>query len=317
MKEEKQFDFEPLESIGIILFMTIYALAGIYIFPVNLIFLPIPFIYLGVKRGLSQGIISFLVVALSITIMVDIPSGILMVLLYLPVTYTIIDGIKYRRSSLEILGLTSAILFVSTLLFYGITQNITGVDIIFSMEEGFNRILTMQTEMFQEMGLSNFEILKTIEELEGTYKIFMWIFPVIILAFSILSSYLNYYISVQVLRKSGIGIISVPRFSKFRLPNNILLGITIMLVFSYIIKALQINFSDLVFLNIAALIWFMFTTQGLSVIDFYLKNYKFKPIARVITIIFFIFFRPLGTMAFLIGVVDTIIDFRKFRKSNA
>lgn len=110
LKDEKQFDFEQLESIGIILFMTIYALAGIYIFPVSLIFLPIPFIYLGVKKGLSQGLISLLVVALTITIIVDIPSGILMILLFLPVSYTIIDGIKLRRSSLEILGLTSAIL---------------------------------------------------------------------------------------------------------------------------------------------------------------------------------------------------------------
>lgn len=185
------------------------------------------------------------------------------------------------------------------------------------MEEGFNQVLTIQTQMFREMGLSNFEIAKTIEELEGTYQLFMWIFPVIILAFSVLCSYINYYFSVQVLRKSGIGIVTVPRFSKFRLPNNILLGITIMLIFSYIIGALKTGISDIVFLNIAALVLFMFTTQGLSVVDFYLRNYKFKPIARVITIIFLILIRPLSSIVFLIGVVDTFMDFRKLRRSNA
>ncbi len=41
-------------------------------------------------------------------------------------------------------------------------------------------------------------------------------------------TYINYIVSVLILRKLGYGIVHIPRFSRFKLPNNILLGVGIM-----------------------------------------------------------------------------------------
>lgn len=317
MNNDKQINYDLLEIIGIIIFMTLYALIGTYLFPFNLVVFPIPFIFLGVKRGILQGILSIVVVSITLSLIVDIPSALLFILLFVPLVYTIADGIKNRRKSTEILGLTTAILFVSILLFYSITQNITGINIMAQLEEGFNQMLNSQVGLFKEMGFTNFEILKTAGQLQGTYRYVLWVFPVIILATSLFTSYANYYLSVIVLRRSGLGIISIPRFSKFRLPNNIMPGVIIMFIITYIFRAFNLSLSEPLMLNVVTLIWIMFTIQGLSVLDFMFIKLGFKLLLRMFFLVAILLLGPLGTLIFLIGVMDSIFNFRKFNRSNA
>lgn len=317
MNNDKQINYDLLEIIGIIIFMTLYALIGTYLFPFNLVVFPIPFIFLGVKRGILQGILSIVVVSITLSLIVDIPSALLFILLFVPLVYTIADGIKNRRKSTEILGLTTAILFVSILLFYSITQNITGINIMAQLEESFNQMLNSQVGLFKEMGFTNFEILKTAGQLQGTYRYVLWVFPVIILATSLFTSYANYYLSVIVLRRSGLGIISIPRFSKFRLPNNIMPGVIIMFIITYIFRAFNLSLSEPLMLNVVTLIWIMFTIQGLSVLDFMFIKLGFKLLLRMFFLVAILLLGPLGTLIFLIGVMDSIFNFRKFNRSNA
>ncbi len=317
MDEEKQFNYDILEIIGIIIFMTIYALVGIYLFPFNLVFFPIPFVFLAVRRGIAQGMLSLVVVSITILFMVDIANALLFILLFLPLVYTIAEGIKSRRSSLEILGLSTAILFVSVMLFYSVTQNVTGINIMNELEESFNQVLNTQIQTFKEMGLTNFELLKTVEELRGTYRYVLWIFPVIILVASLFISYTNYFVSVIVLRKSGLGILSIPRFSRFKLPNNVMTGVIIMLLASFAVREFNLSFSEPLLLNVMTLIWVMFTIQGLSVIDFMFNKLALKLPLRIFFLGLIIIFIPLGTLVVLVGIIDTIFDIRKYKRSNA
>ena len=297
--------------------MTIYALVGIYLFPFNLVFFPIPFIFLGVRRGIAQGMISLAVVSITILFMVDIANALLFILLFLPLVYTITEGIKNRRSSIEILGLSTAILFVSVMLFYSVTQNVTGINIMNELEESFNQVLNTQIDNFKDMGLTNFELLKTIEELRGTYRYVLWIFPVIILVASLFVSYTNYFVSVVVLRRSGLGIVSIPRFSRFKLPNNVMTGVIIMFLATFVVRSLNLSFSEPLMLNVITLIWVMFTIQGLAVIDFTFNKLGFKLPLRIFFLGLILIFVPLGTLVFLVGLMDTIFDVRKYKRNNA
>lgn len=316
MNDEKYFNNNLLEIIGIIVFMIIYSLLGIYIFPLNLILFSLPFIYLGVRRGIVQSTLSQLMVAIIIAVVVDIYSGAMLVLLFLPISYTIIEGIKSRRKPVEILGLSTAILFVSLLLIYGFIQN-SGINIINQMEEGYKLLLSTQVDMLKEMGLTNFEILKATDLLKSGYRYILWILPVILFLVSILVCYSNYYFSVIALRKAGLGIVNIPRFSKFKLPNNIMQGIIVMFIGVFIMKSLQLPYYETVFLNVVALIWFMFIIQGLSVVDFLLIKLKWRLSLRVFLIIVMAAFAPLGTMISIIGISDVIFDLRKYRKRKA
>lgn len=185
------------------------------------------------------------------------------------------------------------------------------------MEESFKQVLSMQVDIFKETGLTEYEILKAKYLLESGYKYMLWIFPTIIAIISMFISYSNYYLSVLLLRRSGIGIVSIPRFSRFRLPNNIMPGIIVMFLGVYLYKGLNFQHYDTVFLNVIVLIWSMFVIQGLSVIDFYLIKINLKLFLRIILIMLMVIIAPLGTLISLIGISDVIFDFRRLRKHKS
>lgn len=109
MNDENQYKNNLIETIGIVIFMFVYALLGIHYLPLNLIFFPVGFIYIGIKKGIVQSMVSMLVVSIFIGLTVDILSGALLFVLFIPVSLFIISGIKSRKRPIEILAYSTGI----------------------------------------------------------------------------------------------------------------------------------------------------------------------------------------------------------------
>lgn len=191
----------------------------------------------------------------------------------------------------------------------------TGVSIINQLEEFFTQSINYQIEILKDTGLSNYEVLKIKDFLENAFDYILLIMPSIIMIFSLITAYLNYLLSSLSLRKLEYGIVSIPKFSRFKLPNNILLGTGIMFLGAFILKKLELLYYKTVFLNITSIIAFIFFVQGLSVIDYKLIKRNIKIIPRILIVIVFTIIIPLGWLIPFIGVLDTIFDFRKIRRS--
>ena len=164
------------------------------------------------------------------------------------------------------------------------------------------------------MDLSAYEVLKIRDLLENAMDYVLLILPAIVIIFSLVISYLNYLISSLILRRLGYGIVSIPKFSKFKLPNNVLLGTGIMFLGAFIIKGLKLFYYETILLNITVIASFMFFTQGLSVVDYKLIEKNLGRIPRLLIILFFTIILPLGWLISFIGILDVIIDFRKLRR---
>lgn len=314
LNDDKFYKSNLFETVGIIVFMIMYFLLGIHYIPLILLLFPTAFIIIGVRRGIIQSLLSLVIVCIVIMFTIDTLTGILSFLLFSPVTAVIIYGMKSRKKPIEILAYSTVIFFITTLLLYGYTQKISGVNIISQLEDSFKQILNVQVDMLKNMELTNYEILRTKDLLESGYKYMLWILPAILIIFSLFMSYCNYYISVLTLRKIGIGVVNIPRFSKFRLPSNILAGTTVMFLGVLLIKGLKQPYYETLFLNLAVIVWVMFLIQGLSVIDFYLIKLKLNLVIRIIFILIMGVLAPVGTVISLLGISDIVFDFRKFRK---
>ncbi len=145
----------------------------------------------------------------------------------------------------------------------------SGVSIINQLEDFFAQTLNSQIEILKDMDLSAYEVLKIRDVLENAVDYVLLILPAIVIIFSLIIAYLNYLISSMMLRRLGYGIVSIPKFSKFKLPNNVLLGTGIMFLGgAFIIKALKLFYYETILLNITVIASFVFFTQGLSVIDY-------------------------------------------------
>ncbi|MDD2447322.1 MAG: DUF2232 domain-containing protein [Tissierellia bacterium] len=314
--DDDNFKDDILETVGIIGFMVVYALLAIHSFPLLLFLFPAPFIYIGVKKDLKIAIGGITIVSLLVGLMADTYSGIVLFELFMPLSLVIIYEITNRKKSTEVLLYSTVVFFISCLLLYGLIQDITGASIITQMEESFREIVNVQVEMFRESGLTNYELSRTRDQLKNTYSYIVSILPAILIILSMFASYINYYASAIALRRSGIGIASIPNFSRFKLPSTIIPGIVVIFVALSLAKGLDIPKFDAIVLNIIVFTWFIFSVQGLSVIDYFMINRKFKTIIRIIIIILIAFIIPVGSILSLIGFIDAIFDFRKLNKNK-
>ena len=304
-----------LEIILTIVIATIIMLFGIYYLPWITFLYPIPFIVLGVKYGISYNIFSLIVSTLSLGLIVDKTSGIFILLAFAPLSVALNYTLKKGKKHFEVITISTLVTLASFLLLINIMTDMTGVSIIIQMEEFFTNTLNIQIEALKDMELSSYEVLKIKDELENAFDYVLLIIPSIVMIFSLVTAYLNYLISTLILRKLGYGIVSIPKFSKFKLPNNILIGTGIMFLGAFIIKSLELFYYETILLNITALASFMFFIQGLSVVDHSLIENKVKKIPRILMILFFIIVLPLAGIISFIGVIDSIVDFRKLRKN--
>lgn len=309
-------DNKVIETILVIGLSTVLMLVGIYYIPWIIFLYPVPFIALGVKHGVNYNILSLIISTFSIGLMVDKISGIYIFLAFTPLSISLNYGIKNRKSSFEIIGISTLVLLASVLLLFNIMGDMAGVSIITQLEEFFTNSLNTQLEIFKEMELSSYELLKIKDVLENAFDYILLIIPSIIMIFSLVTAYLNYLISILLLRKMGYGIVAIPKFSKFKLPSNILIGTGIMFLGAFLLKKLKLFYYETIFLNITVLASFIFFTQGLSVIDYKLAKKNIWIIPRILIILFLTIILPLGGIISFIGVLDVIIDFRKIKKST-
>lgn len=305
---------KTLETIFAIAISTILMLIGIYYLPLIMFLYPILFIILGVRYGLNYAVLGLAISALSLGLMIDMVSGIFIFLAFAPLSISLVYTIKMRKSSVIVLFVSTIVFLISIVLIMNFMENITGISIITSLEEFLNQITNYWIEVLKESGLSNDEILEFKDNLENRSEYILLIMPSIVMMFSLITAYFNYLLSASFLRKLGYGIVSIPKFSRFKLPNNILVGTAIMFLGAFIIRKFELFYYDTIFINITVIISFIFLIQGLSVVDYKLIQKNIKLIPRILIVLVFMIIIPLGWILPLIGILDVIFDFRKFRK---
>ncbi len=317
MKMDENKGRKISEIILIIVISTILMLLGMYYMPLIIFLYPTLFIILGVKYGLKYNIISIIVSTFLVGLMTDTISGLIILLAFSPLSIALSYLIINRKKTLETMIISTLVTLVSFLIILGLTKNITGVSIVHQLDEFFTQVINTQIETLKDMQLSQYEILKAENILESAFDYVLLVIPVLMMIFSLVTAYINCFISSIVLRKQGYGVVSIPRFSRFKLPSNILLGMGIMFIGVLLMKWLKVSYYETVLLNIVGLASFMFFTQGLAVIDYKLKRRNVRIIFRIIILLFFVLVLPIGSMILtFIGVLDAILDFRKI-KNNA
>ncbi len=126
-------------------------------------------------------------------------------------------------------------------------------------------------------------------------------------------SLINYLIATIIMKRTGMDVSSVKKFSEFTLPNNIMVGTTIILVLSYFAGKLNVVDPQILFMNVLNLFIYVFLIQGIAIMFFYLEKWKFKRFAKILSVIAVFLFQVTLTLA-VVGWIDNVFDFRKLRQ---
>lgn len=314
MNNEKMTNI--FELAGVILGMSLFTLASLYFFPLMFLIFPVVFIVLGIKNGLLDGIISLMTTCTIVAFVIEPMTSLYIFLLFGPLVISMIYTIKKRKSTMEVLLVGTISFFTSIIVVFGIINYIEG-NLLLTIEQAFKETLNIRIEALKDMGLTSYEILENKKLLEDAFKYMLLIAPATGLLTSLIVSYMNYSLTIIGLRRIGIYVVNIPRFSRFRLPNNISIGIIVMFITGFVAKQLNFDYFDTIAINLTVLIGIMFSIQGLSVIDFFLIKIKVKKFFRILFILLTIIAAPLMTVVSGLGLIDVIFDLRKLKRKDS
>ena len=256
LKDNKETN-NILEAVLLVLAMSLFGLFSVYTIPYLLILYPAGFIIFSLRRDIFLSELAMVASLLIMSLVVGGTYSMILLIMYLPFTLCLSYMMKNRRKSLEILGLSTVVFFISILIILSLVDS-TGIGFVAQLEDSFKGIIEVQINMFKDMDLSNYEIAETKDLLESAYKYILLIIPTILLIVSLVISYLNYLLSSVGLNKIGIKVNNIPRFSRFRLPSNIMPGVLVMFLVTYIAGKLNFQYIDTITINLVALLGFMF-----------------------------------------------------------
>src|SRR5690554_1001528 len=315
LKDDNKMVQPVIEGAGATALVVLVGLLSIYLTPLVLILYPVGAVVYGIKNGVNPaaGVITIasLIIGLGTG---DFISGIILLILFGPLTVALAYGMKKRRRPLQVLVTGSLVFFTSTLMVFYLAGSLTGLSIINQLENAFKETLFIQIDMLKGMGLSNYEIDSARRMLEDGYRYIILILPSILMFLALLVSHVNYIITVWLLRKLNIGILQMPWLHRFTVPNNFALGVLVMFAGVFIGRSLDGTYYETIFLNLLVLIGVVFILQGLAVVSFFLIKWKMNAFTRGLVVFLAIAFSPVLTAVSLIGGLDVVLDFRKLRR---
>jgi uncharacterized protein YybS (DUF2232 family) len=311
-----EFKNKRSEIIIVLLISTILALFGLYYFQFIIFLYPVLFIILGVRHGLKYTLISLLISSVLVSLIADVVLGVLMFIAFMPLTIIIINMIVKRKNPIETL-IYSTITFLGSVLLIIFLVNINGVSIIGQLKMNITQAINNQLKVLEQLNLTK-EQMTEIRNLHRDYlEIVLAMIPSIIMIFSLVVSYINYLLSTSFLRKLGHAIVFVPKFSNFKLPRNIFLGLGIMFFATFLLNRYNLFNSYDVIINLIVLSLFIFFVQGISVIDYKLKYKNIRTVWRIFILLLIFEMMPIaGFLVIILGLFDAIFDFRKLTSSN-
>jgi uncharacterized protein YybS (DUF2232 family) len=291
----------------------IFTFAGTYIpfLGFFLMIVAIPLSLVGIRHG--QGILGMsVVVAGLLGIMIGgLPTGISVVLISgsaaLFITYAYLH--KWTTSH-TVIGL-SIISIITFSISFQLLLLVSGIDFFELMDTSMKQSIEMVKALPFESSQRD-EMLKSMDLLVETTKI---IFPSVLFVMGVVQALINVAVLQAVLKRLKMPFVKGRPFNQFSFDKSVLIGTTLILGLSYFAGTMGIV--DLVTLvaNVIIIIAFVFSIQGISVMDYFLSSRGAKPGMRVffITLLYFLLN---GYIFFgMVGWFDVIFNFRKLERS--
>ncbi len=257
-------------------------LTSVYFIPFAFFIFPTPFIVLGIKRGMQHSILSILLTSAVIYLFEGISGALLMAGIGVLVAIPMIFCIRKSYSAFTTITVATGIGVVFVFLLSALVSQMNGIDIVKSLEAAVTRSINEQLVIMNDMNIIKMDDLDG--AMNSSIAIMMAIIPSLLFIMTMLISMLNYYLSTSMLRRIGFGIIDVPKFRNFKLPSDIVVGVFITMVGTFILSKTGFQYSTELSLNLTLAFSFLFLLQGVAVAIKFLRN-KINPVLLNVIII--------------------------------
>lgn len=195
---------------------------------------------------------------------------------------------------------------------YVLLKYLFNVDMIKQFTDMLKDSLAGQMNLVQEIAGGDVELTEK-ALIESTLNMM----PIILFSRAMILAIVNYFLAIFMLKRMMKVDLGEIKFSKIYLPGNAVMISFIAYVLILLLELVKAPLNtNLILLNVQAIFYILFFLQGISLLIFYLKKWlKEKSFMK-----FSLAFVSMGLFGIfgisLIGMVDTIFDFRKVKIAN-
>lgn len=199
---------------------------------------------------------------------------------------------------------------VSIIIFFFVANIVFGTNILEEFINVMKDTMSIQIDMMTKAGLE----LSSDVNIDDLLTYITNMLPTLLFLQGIIVSFIIYYLEVFILNRIKRVNLQKPKFNEFYLPGNaitISFGLYLLVMFMDIIN---VNlYTDLIMTNLQLIFNFMFMIQGIAVGFSYYKKWIKEGTVKMIFMSAFILciFGFMGIT--FVGMLDSIIDFRKVR----
>ncbi len=285
---------------------------------------PVPFIVIGVRRGIWAGVLGLVLAGLLIGVVLHPLLGVGMVFLNIFLVVGLSWAIARRLDLFEYIVLSAGSILISVVALIKMFSWFMGKTVFDYIIDNVRAFISSNTNNFSHiMNLYNqlLEQAVTAEEFVnmviGQLELFSPFVPAMLIIFSLLYGTINLMVSRMVLKKLGYKVHDLPDFSDWILPRGAGLGFLAILFVAFIGNLLRIKNFEIVFYTLQSLFSFIFAVQGLAVATFFMKIKvrRIPAVVRNIILALLFFIIPMVFMSF--GIVEQIFGIRRiYRRMN-
>lgn len=200
---------------------------------------------------------------------------------------------------------------ISIIVFFFISNIVFGTNILDDFMNVLRETINLQVSIIKKAGISLNEGFNASDIVNYITNIL----PTILFIQSMLVTFIVYGLEVFILRRIRIVNLSLPKFTDFNLPGNavsVFFTLYLLILFIDLIKVDYLH-TDLIMLNLQLVFNFMFMVQGISVSIYYLKKWIRSSSLKMVLISALILSIFGFTTVCFVGMLDSIIDFRRIR----
>ena len=293
--------------------MVIFSLIGTFVLPIDIIY-PLPAIILAKRHDFKISLMAIISAIAITTMILGVQAGLYYFCLYAPLSAVMAFLISKDKKPSLVISAGTLTYILSFVLIILLMQSIMGVSFTDQMEEVFKETFGLQESIMSKFGSlqGDTELMK--ETYDKLLKTILNIIPAMIIIASLAMAALNYLVSYKLSRKLRINIKPIEDFSKFSLPDNFSIGILIIIVCMLLLKNTNFVNYNILYMNLVYLLSMVFLIQGLALVRFLFIKYKVSKGLKVLIVILFFIMPVIATAIIIMGVAETLFDFRKLRR---
>lgn len=280
-----------------------------------------PLVIVSYRNGFKLGIISAIVASVVISIFTTPTNGLLLVLMLgLP---GVVMGLCLKKKvnshvviliSGGVMALALLLGIIASMLMFTPMANQSFDD----LNKTFNEVIDQVEDTYKVFGVNEENIDLVIRNLRDTFKMLKLLFPYIMVTAGVMFAFVNFKFTRLVLSRAGYEIENIRKFSMWRIPNKLVIPITITLLAVLMLKINKVEFALILTENLFMIIMLIFTVVGLSLLTYYIDIFASKyEIPKALKIILVIIFAiALRQMLVMITMVNIAFNLRLIPKRD-